>query len=192
MDRVIGLAPLTPRHLEHPVRLPVVSFLHGFAVISKLILRCTSCTIQPLDSELEKKRMMATMNVAEARRQFSELVARVAYTGERVVIERRGKPMMALVSIEDLQRLERLVDAQEPVRQQRRAGLEQARALREEIRKQGAPRTDVVEDIYRLREERDRELSGLCFFIPASWLGGPGNRPNSSTGRLSMTAFIWR
>lgn len=104
---------------------------------------------------------VATMNVAEARKQFSELIARVAYTGERVIIERRGKPMMALVSIEDLQRLERMANVQELVRQQRRAGLEQARAFREEIRKQGAPRTDVVEDIYRLREERDRELSDL-------------------------------
>lgn len=105
---------------------------------------------------------MAMMSVAEARKQFSELVARVAYTGERVVIEGRGKPMMALVSIEDLQRLERLAEAQELVRQQRLAALAQARVLREEFRKSGAPPSDVVEDIYRLREERDRELSNLC------------------------------
>ena len=37
-------------------------------------------------------------------------MSRVVYRGERFVIERRGKPMVALVSAEDLARLE-----QEPV-----------------------------------------------------------------------------
>jgi len=44
---------------------------------------------------------METMNVVEARKSFSDVMARVAYTGQRVVIERKGRPMMALISIED-------------------------------------------------------------------------------------------
>jgi prevent-host-death family protein len=104
---------------------------------------------------------MERVNVAEARKQFSELVARVAYTGERVIIERRGKPMMALVSMEDLHRLEQLSNEHELIRQQRLAGLARARVFREELRQRGAPVSDVVEEIYRLREERDRELSDL-------------------------------
>lgn len=104
---------------------------------------------------------MERVNVAEARKQFSELVARVAYTGERVIIERRGKPMMALVSMADLERLQQLSNEHELIRQQRLAGLARARALREELRQGGAPVSNVVEDIYRLREERDRELSDL-------------------------------
>ena len=51
---------------------------------------------------------METLSVVQARRTFSELMARVAYRGQRVVVERKGRPMMALVSIEDLRRLEAL------------------------------------------------------------------------------------
>lgn len=49
--------------------------------------------------------MSNTLNVAEAKKRLSELMSRVAYKGERFVIQRRGKPMVALVSPEDLQRL---------------------------------------------------------------------------------------
>ncbi len=51
---------------------------------------------------------METMNVVDARRNFSEVMARVAYQRQRVVIERKGRPMMALISLEDLRRLEAL------------------------------------------------------------------------------------
>ena len=37
------------------------------------------------------------LNVAEAKRQFSDLLGRVAYGGETVVITRRGRPMARLV-----------------------------------------------------------------------------------------------
>lgn len=46
--------------------------------------------------------------VTEARKEFADLVNRVAYTGERVALTRRGKIMAALVSAEDLELLERL------------------------------------------------------------------------------------
>jgi len=43
---------------------------------------------------------------AQARAKLPELVSDVAHKGSRVIIEKHGKPMAALVSIEDLQRLE--------------------------------------------------------------------------------------
>ncbi|WP_285693845.1 type II toxin-antitoxin system Phd/YefM family antitoxin [Actinomadura sp. NBRC 104412] len=46
--------------------------------------------------------------VTEARKEFADLVNRVAYTGERVALTRRGKVMAALVSAEDLELLESL------------------------------------------------------------------------------------
>jgi prevent-host-death family protein len=46
------------------------------------------------------------IGVAEAKRKFSELLARAAYTGERFIIERRGKPIAALIGLDDLNRLE--------------------------------------------------------------------------------------
>jgi prevent-host-death family protein len=46
------------------------------------------------------------VSAAEAKAKLPELVARVAYAGEKYVIERRGKPLAALVAVADLQRLE--------------------------------------------------------------------------------------
>ncbi len=40
---------------------------------------------------------MISLNVAEAKKQFSDLLGRVAYGGETVLITRRGKPMARMV-----------------------------------------------------------------------------------------------
>ena len=40
-----------------------------------------------------------TVNVADAKRHFADLLGRVAYGGERITITRRGKPMARLVPI---------------------------------------------------------------------------------------------
>jgi prevent-host-death family protein len=45
------------------------------------------------------------VSAAQAKAKLSELLARVAYGDERYVIERRGKPVAALVSVEDFARL---------------------------------------------------------------------------------------
>lgn len=42
----------------------------------------------------------------EARRQLTDLVNRVAYSGRRVVITRHGKPYAALIGPQDLEKLE--------------------------------------------------------------------------------------
>jgi len=39
------------------------------------------------------------VNVVEARKNFSDLMLRVAYGKQRIIVERHGKPMMALVSL---------------------------------------------------------------------------------------------
>lgn len=44
--------------------------------------------------------------VTQARAELAELINRVVYGGERVVVTRHGKPLVALVSAEDLERLE--------------------------------------------------------------------------------------
>ena len=50
--------------------------------------------------------MADIISVAEAKKRLSELMSRAAYKNERFLIERRGKPMAALVPVEDLARLE--------------------------------------------------------------------------------------
>lgn len=52
-----------------------------------------------------------TINVVNIRSKLADTINRVAYQGERVVLERRGKGVAALVSIEDLALLEKLEDA---------------------------------------------------------------------------------
>ncbi len=46
--------------------------------------------------------------VTQARAELAELINRVVYGGERVVVTRHGKPLVALVSAADLERLEAL------------------------------------------------------------------------------------
>jgi prevent-host-death family protein len=50
--------------------------------------------------------MASALGVGEAKKRLSELMSRVVYRGERFLIQRRGRPMAALVSPEDLARLE--------------------------------------------------------------------------------------
>lgn len=51
--------------------------------------------------------------VTQARAELADLINRVVYGGERVVVTRHGKPLVALVSAADLERLEALPDADE-------------------------------------------------------------------------------
>ncbi|GAA2642972.1 type II toxin-antitoxin system Phd/YefM family antitoxin [Streptomyces lunalinharesii] len=46
--------------------------------------------------------------VTQARAELADLINRVVYGGERVVVTRHGKPLVALVSAADLERLEEL------------------------------------------------------------------------------------
>jgi prevent-host-death family protein len=50
------------------------------------------------------------VSVSEARETFAELVNRAAYGHERVLVSRRGKPIAAIVPIEDVEYLERIED----------------------------------------------------------------------------------
>ena len=48
------------------------------------------------------------MNVVDIRYNLADAINRVAYAGERIVLERRGKRVAALVSVDDLVLLEEL------------------------------------------------------------------------------------
>jgi prevent-host-death family protein len=47
------------------------------------------------------------VSAAQAKAQFSTLAAEVAYGGQHIIIERHGKPIVGLVSVGELERLER-------------------------------------------------------------------------------------
>ncbi len=48
------------------------------------------------------------VSLGQAKRDIAELVNRVAYAGERIVLTSHGKPKAALVSLKDYERLTRL------------------------------------------------------------------------------------
>ena len=53
---------------------------------------------------------MAKLKVSDARKEFAETINKVAYGKERVVIEKFGKDIVAVVPIADLKLLEEMED----------------------------------------------------------------------------------
>ena len=77
--------------------------------------------------------------IGQVKRDLSDLVNRVAYGGERILLTSRGKPKAALVSFEDYQRLEQEQARQDQVRWQ--AWLAESEKLTADIleRRRGVP-----------------------------------------------------
>ena len=107
--------------------------------------------------------MMNSVSIAEVKRSISTLVNRVAFGGERIILTSRGRPKAALISIEDLRKLERLERAESSLYAERKAALAMAKAVREMTlaRRGGTPFPDVSEEIRKLREERDLEIASV-------------------------------
>ena len=68
--------------------------------------KCTLCTF----SIFAKLIPMSTVNATDGRKNFFDLIDRANHQ-ERIAIERHGKPVAAIVSYEDLVKLEALEDA---------------------------------------------------------------------------------
>jgi prevent-host-death family protein len=102
------------------------------------------------------------VSIGTVKRDISELVNRVAYGGERIVLTSRGKPKAAIVSMEDYQRLEEEGAAARMARWQ--AWVAQSDALAAEIlARRGSEPIDVealLEAVRADREERDAEILG--------------------------------
>jgi prevent-host-death family protein len=73
--------------------------------------------------------MSTQVSIGQVKRDISELVNRVAYAGERIIITSRGKPKAVLVSMDDYERLLRSENRANEVQ----AWLNQARALASQI-----------------------------------------------------------
>ena len=54
--------------------------------------------------------MAKVVSASKARVDFAETINQVAYTGERVVLDRHGKPVAAIIPIDDLYFLEEMED----------------------------------------------------------------------------------
>jgi prevent-host-death family protein len=66
------------------------------------------------------------MTVVDIRNNLADAINRVAYAGERIILERRGKGVAALVSLQDVALLEDL-ESQADIRAAKRALKEKGR-----------------------------------------------------------------
>ena len=57
-----------------------------------------------------KDKTIMNVSTVEAREKFSDVINRAAYGKERVILTRRGKPIVAVVPIDDIELLEALED----------------------------------------------------------------------------------
>jgi len=81
----------------------------------------------------------AAVTTAAARKNFSDLINRVAYGKDRVVLTRRNKPLVAVVPIEDIALIEEIED---------REDLKAARAAMRDIRRNGTvPWTRIKKEL---------------------------------------------
>jgi prevent-host-death family protein len=78
---------------------------------------------------------MTHIAASKVRRDLSDTLNRVAYGRQRVVLERRGKEIAAVIPIEDLRLLEALED---------RIDLADARAALAEAKKKGTKSLDAI------------------------------------------------
>ncbi|MDA8163395.1 MAG: type II toxin-antitoxin system Phd/YefM family antitoxin [Desulfobacteraceae bacterium] len=56
---------------------------------------------------------MKALNVANAKAKFSEIITRAEHQKERVIIEKRNKPVAVLIGYDDYKKLEALEDSYE-------------------------------------------------------------------------------
>lgn len=78
--------------------------------------------------------MAKKISTSEARAQFSEIVSRAEFSGERTVLHRRKKPVAAVVPIEDLELIERYEDELD-VREAKKALKDKRRIPWEQVKK---------------------------------------------------------
>lgn len=81
--------------------------------------------------------MVRTISATEAKVNFGAVTQRVIDDGEPVVVENHGQPRVAIVPVQQLDRLAELEE-----QERRRVWLERARALRARVREKNQDLTD--------------------------------------------------
>ncbi len=102
--------------------------------------------------------MPTVMRATDVRIHFGEVMQRVVQEGEPIIVERAGQPQVAVVSMEDYNRLKRI-----KVQRDTLAALERARAARARVRQErgGELLPDVTDILHEVREARGAQLTGL-------------------------------
>jgi prevent-host-death family protein len=100
--------------------------------------------------------MARRISARDARAHFAELTDEVRYTGEPVIVEKQGRAFVAVISIDDLERLERF--RKESPRQTLTLGKDEA--TKEYYLRPEPEDEEIVQEVKRTREELFRERYG--------------------------------
>jgi len=101
-----------------------------------------------------------TVSIGEVKRDISELVNRVAYGHERIVLTSRGKPKAVLINIEDY---ERLLEQEQAVEHQKwEAWMRRADDLGQQIlRERSGDPLDIAQVIEAAKDELETRHDDL-------------------------------
>lgn len=83
--------------------------------------------------------MSMQISIGQIKRDISELVNRVAYAGERIILTSRGKPKAALISMADYERLVQIDHKQSDIQ----VWLTQTQEISDKIHKRRGEMIDV-------------------------------------------------
>ena len=83
--------------------------------------------------------MNIQISIGQIKRDVSELVNRVAYAGERIILTSRGKPKAALISMADYERLTQIDHKKSDIQ----VWLTQTQKISDKIRKRRGEMIDV-------------------------------------------------
>ncbi|WP_420629261.1 type II toxin-antitoxin system Phd/YefM family antitoxin [Candidatus Leptofilum sp.] len=102
------------------------------------------------------------VSIGQVKRDISELVNRVAFAGERIVLTSRGKPKAALVSVEDYEKLKQSQDDERILHWQNWLAATDQLAEKILAERDGKPvDIDAAWDAYLTeRESRDDQILG--------------------------------
>ncbi len=101
--------------------------------------------------------MSERISARDARARSAELIDRVKYTGEPIIVEKQGRPFVAVIRAEDLERVERLLAAE------RQAGFSRLAAEAADDEQSSSPSDEEIVEAVRLtREALYRERYGAA------------------------------
>ena len=95
--------------------------------------------------------MPKNIGVAEVKKHFSEVMSQISQIGEHFIIEKKGKPMAAMVGLKDLEMIER------SAKKGKRNGLLAAIGAWEDF--EGLDK--VIKDIYLKRKKSEDRKAGF-------------------------------
>lgn len=107
----------------------------------------------------QKREAECVISATDAKNNFAAVIARVAESGESVVIERQGKGRAAIISMDDYRRFRAFEDAE-----RRRTAREALERFQESIRELNAELPPLTEEqIDELAQEVRSEITSSLF-----------------------------